>query len=257
MKQVFFGLIALNLCYLLFQQMSTAGEVAAGIPVGSESLETLEAPRTQTSKDTPALAFAPAALTTASLTEPAVLTVEKAAPVVAPDAQADEKADEPAAQVVASRDAQPTSECVIAGPFPSRSSGQEFVSQLASSGIEGQLQPRDVAVLPDYMVYVGPESSEAEARAVEAGFKLRQMDSHIISVGALQNAISLGVFSRGPLAQGLRQQLEDDGYTAQIAIITRNRKGFQVLTQLPQRLRAKLVVADTPMIDCPQEIAQR
>ncbi len=255
MKQVFFGLIALNLCYLLFQQMSTAGEVAPGIRVGPESLELLEASREQASEDTPAPAFAPAAIASASLAgavvEPAVLTVEKA------DEEANEKADKTAAQVVASPDAQPTSECVIAGPFPSRSSGQEFVSQLASTGIDAQLQPRDVAVLPDYMVYVGPESSEAEARAVEAGFKLRQMDSHIISVGALQNAISLGVFSRGPLAQSLRQQLEDDGYTAQIAIITRNRTGFQVLTSLPQRLRAKLVAADTPMIDCPQEIAQR
>jgi len=276
MKQLFLGLIALNLCYLLFQQFSGAAEA----PAEPRQADPTQAVPAAKSTQPPVVVAAPAG---APVVAPGItrsgglVSVDKdklvalvspantpdTVPVIVPEATAKtipeiERAAPAVSRVqVAASSPATSSSCVIVGPFRRRSQAEQVVERLAKADVAAAIQPRDVAVLPDYMVYVGPQASIGEARALDATFKAAKRDSQIIASGSLRNALSLGVFSRGPLARELQQEMEAEGYKARIATITRNRRGFQVRTELSRPLRAQFLRADTPFIDCPQTIAQR
>ena len=140
---------------------------------------------------------------------------------------------------------------MVAGPYRKRADASSLADELGGRAIAATVEARDVSVLPDYMVYVGPVGDRQAARSLSSKFSARKMDSHIITSGNLTNALSLGVFSRAPLARGMREDLEKLGHTARIATITRNRSGFQVVAAVPDRVRAELLRADTPLVDCP------
>lgn len=267
MKPLFFGLVLLNVCYLLFQQVTAADPQADGAADGAADQ------RAEVSADAALLTSHAPSEGVADLPEPVPASVAELTVIQAPDAgkavatqltSENDKIESTGASTanrVADTEivaiAPPVTRCVIAGPFREQRDGQALVKQLANAGIKATLQPRDTALLPDYMVYVGPQKSKAQATDLQAIFTARKMDSHVIAAGALQHALSLGVFSRGALAKSLHQQLKDEGFEARISELTRNRRGYQVQTQLPQLIRARLLEADTPMIDCPQTIAQR
>jgi len=142
--------------------------------------------------------------------------------------------------------------CSIAGPFPKEDEAASLVNQLADLDIDSEVEPRNVTLLPDYMVYVGPQSSADQARELAAEFAAKNIDSHVIGRGNLQNALSLGVFSQAPFADNLLEELREQGYDANIATMSLNRRGFQVRTAaLPKPVRSRLIAADTPVIDCP------
>lgn len=255
MKQVFLALVGLNICFLLFQQFSGAEESEAQAGPEPQAVEQKSEP------------FGAAAVTASR--------VAKAGRVVAPEndniiAKKPPDAGEVVAKSAATEtdsvaevatteaaDALPPSNCVLAGPFRGRSQAEAVVRQLTAAKVEAALQPRDGKLLPDYMVYIGPQASLTEARELDATFKGQDRESQIIANGSLQNALSLGVYSRRPLALELQEELVDLGYEPKIATINRNRRGFQVLTEMDEALRARFTAADTPFIDCPQAIAQR
>ena len=258
MKRLFIVLVLINVVYLLAQAWFGAGTAdktgTAGVATAS-SLSTFAAPA-------PALPTPEAESISESVSEPVSVPdadrgVAATQPLVAqgkpktsprPDIRGAKKKALPGI-------GSPAGSCVIAGPFRRRDDGEALVRQLANAGIDGTLAKRDSTLLPDYMVYVGPKTTVAEARSLEAGFQARDMDSLLIVQGSLRNAVSLGVFSRAPLARSLLTQLQDEGFDAHIAEISRNRQGFQVQAQVPQLVRARLIAADTPMIDCPAALA--
>ena len=282
MKQLFLGLIALNLCFLLFQQFSGADDLPAVAKTAPPAGGPTDATEPPVSVEPPVAVAGPIGAPEVTRSGGLVsvdignsLALASAAGSVAPSATgpaigsaADSTAAatnsalkkataSPAAPPAQVADNSAAANCVIAGPFRRRSQAEQVVDQLAKADVEATLQPRDVALLPDYMVYVGPQASVGEARKLDATFKAAKRDSQIIASGSLRNALSLGVFSRGALARELQAEMQAAGYTPKIVTITRNRRGFQVLTQLTKALRAQFVQADTPFIDCPQTIAQR
>jgi len=278
MKQLFLGLIALNLCYLLFQQFSGAedrptevSEVApaatASAGAGNEpaaAKEAAMAPKVQSADSPPVVVTPPAAALGVTRSGGlASVDIDSSLAIISPSSPAAEKpvveasVAKPLNPPVKVAIPSPTANCAIVGPFRRRSQAEKVVDQLAKADVQGSIQPRDVKVLPDYMVYVGPQADINEARTLDAAFKAANRDSQIIASGSLRNALSLGVFSRGPLARELQQEMQAKGYEARIATITRNRRGFQVRTQLSEALRRQFVRDDTPFIDCPQTIAQR
>ena len=105
------------------------------------------------------------------------------------------------------------------------------------------------------MVYVGPQATKTEAQKLAAKFAGQNIDSHVIGRGNLKNALSLGVFSQAPFADDLLQELREQGYDANIATMSLNRRGFQVRSaSLPSPVRSRLLAADTPVIDCPSAV---
>ena len=255
MKQLFIVLVALNLGYLLLQGLSASP--AAEPPERTAEIESPPQlqPQAQPQKQTQPQQPEP---TESAVAEPALLVTGAPAEPVASAPDVEESLPETAAELaeVAPPAASATAvSCVIAGPFRRRSDGEALLRQLANAGIDGALERRDTQVLPDYMVYVGPQDTVAAARRLESTFRQRKMDSHLIADGELANALSLGVFSRQPLAITLQEQLIGDGYDARIAELTRNRRGYQIQAELPPLIRARLAEADTPMIDCPAPVA--
>ncbi len=277
MKQLFIGLVLLNLGYLLFQQMTTADVVAIEARPETVALEAPPSTSVALARPKPLPDALPEGASRTESTVAQSYVPSPSTPITSTPAEApvvleedpEESAASPQAEVAVQPDAKPVAEpeiasessvppadCVISGPYSTQQAAQALVNQLADAGIDAELQSRDVALLPDYMVYVGPADSLAEARDLEAVFKARKMESHIITAGTLRNALSLGVFSRGVLAQSLLRQLQEEGYKAKISELVRNRRGYQVRAQLPPLMRARLVAADMPLIDCPRTIAQ-
>ena len=258
MKQLFIALVVINLALPLFQGTSEEPAVGVAAPlVGIEAeaaqvsaVEKLPAKKRPEPGETGANAAKKDAEDSAAVPTPKASAVAQSEEQNSTADPADPADPAEVSSLAASTDPQAAS-CVIAGPFRKKGDAENLIKQLANSDIESTLQPRDTDLLPDYMVYVGPERSIARAREVAADFAAKNMDSHPIGSGDLANAVSLGVFSRQPLANELHEQLKGDGYKPGIVRITRNRRGFQVLTSLPNQLRSRLIAADTPMIDCP------
>lgn len=248
MKQIFFALVLANVGYLLLQEYSGRGPL--------EATTARKAPVQATGGD--ALVFVEVApgISRAGLADesvPAIATDPVPAAIDNPVTLEAPVQPAAAATVALQEAAVPPASCVIAGPFRKRRDADSLVKQLADAGIAATRQPRDAALLPDYMVYIGPASSVRDARALAERFKARKMDAQLITKGSLRNGLSLGVFSRAPLARSLQAELRGDGFKAAIETITRNRSGYQVRAALPQMIRNRLIAADTPLIDCPAE----
>ncbi len=92
-------------------------------------------------------------------------------------------------------EAPPLPSCRSLGPFPDPAAARVLADRLSSFGIETALRNRDTEVSGGWWVYLGPEASRQEARALtgrlaSAGIE----DFYIVPSGELRNAISLGVF---------------------------------------------------------------
>jgi len=250
MKQLFIALVVINFCLPLFQGTSEDADLAESKPLPTAHNKTIAAP----------ILLAEPILAEPILAEPILADRQEVTPTPALQSKlvpnSGPAATQPSAPTPA---ASPTdtaaASCIIAGPFRRKRDAEEIVSILAKSEVDSSLQPRDPGLLPDYMVYVGPEASPAQAKELAADFAARNMDSHPIGSGGLRNAVSLGVFSRATLANELRDRLSKDGFKPSIVRITRNRRGFQVLTSLTSEIRSQLLAAGTPLIDCPPEKA--
>jgi len=242
MKQLFIALVLTNLGFAVLQMLFGTDEVQAA-PTVTANVETLVAADLEAlGKDQ----VAPQAAQNVS-SEADVEESEKAAK--------GQKAKGPQKLAAAQIPNAGESSCSIAGPFPEENEASDLVNQLADLDIESEVQPRDITLLPDYMVYVGPQSSPDKARALKAEFAALSIDSHVIGRGNLQNALSLGVFSQAPFADNLLSELREQGYEANIATMSLKRRGFQVKTSLlPKSVRSRLIAADTPVIDCPSAV---
>lgn len=253
MKQIFIALVLINVGFALLQLVFGADDVQAAASEPAANVKTLAAADLEALINSSAEASSASAeavdATAAKAKEDESETAAKitSAPSGAPDHAGDlhkvASAEIPMAD---------ESSCSIAGPFPKKDEATDLVNKLADLDIASEVQPRNVTLLPDYMVYVGPQPSADQARKLAAEFAAQNIDSHVIGRGNLQNALSLGVFSQAPFADSLLEELREQGYDANIATMSLNRRGFQVRTAtLPKPVRSRLIAADTPIIDCP------
>jgi len=140
--------------------------------------------------------------------------------------------------------------CASMGPFGAKATAADLAQRLRKLGIEVQLSEREMNAAPDYLVYVGPQPSRSAARRLMTQFQAQALEAHIISAGRLENALSLGVFTRQPLALALQQKLKERGFDAKIGPLKRQRRGYQVSAELPQSLRAELVDDGISVQEC-------
>ena len=105
-------------------------------------------------------------------------------------------------------------------------------------------------MLPDYVVYVGPESELGLARRKAAEFTRLGIDNQVIGTGRLKNAVSLGVFSRKQLADDLVKWVVQEGYKPKIRLIRTRRPGYQVRGVFKVGVRPLLGDQDLPFVAC-------
>lgn len=115
----------------------------------------------------------------------------------------------------ADRDGQgevPVARCDTIGPLGSGKAAEELANQIRATGAAVRLFSRRGELQRDYWVLLPPLPTRQEALLRFQEFQSRNVDSFVITQGAMANAISLGLFTRKPLALDLQARLQGMGY---------------------------------------------
>lgn len=116
--------------------------------------------------------------------------------------------------------------CYAVGPFPSTRSAATGGAHLKKLGLVYRLRTRELET-KIYRVYVPPLASRTEALAMQRRLlKLGFKDNVILRETAMNNAISIGVYSVKSNADRTRKQLQNKGIRARMQtidkVVTRN-----------------------------------
>lgn len=107
--------------------------------------------------------------------------------------------------------------CTKIGAFSTRESAQVVRHRLMALSIRSSLEKETVSEANDYLVYLPSQGSWEEASRLVRVLRAKSIDSFVMTgKGNLENAISLGLFSRRSLAEELMRRRIKDGYDARI-----------------------------------------
>lgn len=123
--------------------------------------------------------------------------------------------------------AEPTS-CLSTGVFLNLSMAESFAALVRQMDYGAVVRKVEVNGAPDYWVHLPPFASEAAARRKLEELRSKNIDSYLITSGDLNLGISLGLFSRQPLALALRERLAGLGYPSEIVEVARTYEEFWV-----------------------------
>ena len=139
------------------------------------------------------------------------------------------------AQAAAQTAANPARLCYLVGDFLSVDDASSFLSVVESAGYRALLQLEGEPLPPNYRVYLPPMSSREVATITLDGLGERldeqglQIESYLITRGALENGVALGVFESQSSAAAIRDQVANLGYNVAIEEIPRSSGAVQLL----------------------------
>lgn len=111
--------------------------------------------------------------------------------------------------------------CHMIGPFKERISAHQVQDRLRALEITVNTYQVNIPDKPDYWVYLGPMRSRKEALDMLRELQSKKIDSFLIGDGDLINGISLGFFTKEPLAQAVLKQRREQGYDAKLRAVPR------------------------------------
>ncbi|MBL4657896.1 MAG: hypothetical protein JKX73_07835 [Flavobacteriales bacterium] len=111
--------------------------------------------------------------------------------------------------------------CWLIGPFTEEVSSKQVVGRLEVLNISLQLTSLSITGRPDYWVHLEPLVSRRESIKLLRQLNAKNIDSFLITKGALENGISLGVFTQHKRAIKLSEERVAQGYEAKIKEIPR------------------------------------
>lgn len=127
-----------------------------------------------------------------------------------PAREADENADVPGDE-----------SCIFLGRFVSEDAASAVSQRLLSIGVAADVQSKAVDTGMDYWVHLKPlPSRQASIRQLRE-LQSRAIDSYVITVGELENGISLGIFSGRSAAEAQVARLRELGYAALVRELPR------------------------------------
>jgi len=118
--------------------------------------------------------------------------------------------------------AQPSASiCHMIGPFKEKISAQQVKDRLRALDIAVNTYQLNIPDKPDFWVYLGPMRSRREALDVLRELQSKKIDSFLIGDGELANGVSLGFFTKEPLAQAALKLRREQGYDAKLREVPR------------------------------------
>lgn len=111
--------------------------------------------------------------------------------------------------------------CHMIGPFKEKISAHQVQERLRAVDITVNTYQVNIPDRPDYWVYLGPMRSRKEALDMLRELQNKKIDSFLIGDGDLVNGISLGFFTKEPLAQAVLKQRREQGYDAKLRAVPR------------------------------------
>ena len=135
---------------------------------------------------------------------------------------AERKGSGVSAQVAAAIPAGPAAAiCYMIGPFKEKISAHQVQDRLRALDITVNTYQVNIPDRPDFWVYLGPMRSRKEALDMLRELQSKKIDSFLIGDGDLVNGISLGFFTKEPLAQAVLKQRREQGYDAKLRAVPR------------------------------------
>ncbi|MFT3929844.1 MAG: SPOR domain-containing protein [Spongiibacteraceae bacterium] len=111
--------------------------------------------------------------------------------------------------------------CHMIGPFKEKISAHQVQDRLRALDITVNTYQVNIPDKPDFWVYLGPMRSRKEALDMLRELQNKKVDSFLIGDGDLVNGISLGFFTKEPLAQAVLKQRREQGYDAKLRAVPR------------------------------------
>ncbi|WP_421683538.1 SPOR domain-containing protein [Stutzerimonas urumqiensis] len=118
--------------------------------------------------------------------------------------------------------------CLNFGPFEQKSEAQALQQRLLSLGVDARIKEFADPIGVDHWVYLEPSSSRDTAFRQVRELQARGIDSYVITVGDLENGVSLGIFSERASAQGVLDRVARLGYSPLIKRLERSRQIYRV-----------------------------
>ena len=112
-------------------------------------------------------------------------------------------------------------ECRLWGPESDPMEFQNLQRQLSELGGFPEIVKMQVDGEPDYLVYVADVGSRDNAKRVSAELLSQNIESYLINRDDGSRILSVGVFSRAPLAQRQLQRVSALGYAGQVEELPR------------------------------------
>ncbi len=106
--------------------------------------------------------------------------------------------------------------CWILGPFKEEVTAKQVLLRFQALGLPVTLRNIEGITSLDYLVYIGPYVSRADALGKLRMLQELQIDSFLITRGSLNDAISLGLFPKRSQAEALAEELAEMGYEVKI-----------------------------------------
>ena len=109
--------------------------------------------------------------------------------------------------------------CETIGPISDELEVRHILARITALGLEGRSRELVLPGVPEYMVYHPSLASRKLAIRKLREFKVRKVDSYIITEGDRKNALSLGRFKNKDLAYKQKENLSKKKIKAEIYVI--------------------------------------
>lgn len=119
--------------------------------------------------------------------------------------------------------------CGMLGPFGEQVSARQVQGRLSDTGIDAELQSRDVVVRKDLWVHIPPLPTREAALRLLRELQAKGVDSFLIANGELERGISLGIFSRPDSAESVARQQRQQGYEVAIQPLPRHQTEYWLM----------------------------
>ncbi len=123
--------------------------------------------------------------------------------------------------------------CLLMGPFDEIDRVETLRDEVLGAGGNAEIVADEVDGRPDYLVYIFTNGSRVVARCIRQELDGQDIDSHIIAGGELENALSVGVFSREPLARAQYDRVIALDYEAAVRELPRRQTVYHLMSDRP------------------------
>ena len=120
--------------------------------------------------------------------------------------------------------------CIAVGPFYQLTQVETLRDEILDDGGNAEVVEEEIAGQPDYLVYIATTGSRVVARRIREELKAQAIDSHIIAGGDLQDALSVGVFSRERFARAQYDRVSGLGYDTHLRDLPRRQTVYHLMT---------------------------
>ena len=123
-------------------------------------------------------------------------------------------------------------ECRVWGPAPAAEEFAELMAALTESGGLPEIQEIDIQLPPDYLVFVQGLPSLSHARQTAAALRDMNIENFVIDQDDTGPGVSVGVFSRRPLAERQQEKVSGMGYDVAIKPMEKSQKAYNLVAHV-------------------------